>query len=99
MSILVLRASPNLIEEAIEPSKFNETTYEFWKARLISPHLGLAQFATYFIGGFGIYGLLPVSQKVQLFFVVFTALQYAFGGFIGRKLWCVGHICRTKDIR
>ncbi len=99
MSILVLRAIPELIEDAIEPSEISETPYGFWRARLQSPHLGLAQFATYFIGGFGIYSLFefPVSQNVQLFFVAFTALQYAFGGFIGRKLWCVGHMLRSLE--
>lgn len=99
MSVLVLRMIPQLIEEAISSAQIKDTGYDFWKARFDSSRLGVAQFATYFLGGFAIYSLLQfqVRDDLQIFFVVFTSLQYGFGGFIGRKLWCVGHMLRSLE--
>jgi len=99
MSILVLRTVPNLIEQALPDEVSEQADYRFWKGRLLSGRLGLAQFGTYFLGGFGIYSLLefPGEPIVHLFFAVFTALQYSCGGFIGRKLWCVGHLLRSIE--
>ena len=99
MSILVLRTVPDLIEQALPDEVSEQADYRFWKGRLLSGRLGLAQFGTYFVGGFGIYSLLefPGEPIVHLFFAVFAALQYSCGGFIGRKLWCVGHLLRSIE--
>lgn len=99
MSFLVLRFVPDLIEEAIPDSEIEGTDYAFWKRRFDSDFHGLAQFATYFIGGYAIYSLLnfPVPDGAQIVFTLFTALQFAFGGFVGRKIWCVGHMLRSLE--
>lgn len=99
MSILVLRTVPELIEQALQTEVAELDNYRFWKDRLLSDRLGIAQFGTYFLGGFGIYSLLeyPGEPLDHLFFVVFTALQYSCGGFVGRKLWCVGHLLRAIE--
>lgn len=99
MSILVLRTVPELIEQALPDEVAEQTDYRFWKGRLLSGRLGLAQFGTYFVCGFGIYSLLefPGEPMVHLFFAVFAAFQYSCGGFIGRKLWCVGHLLRSIE--
>jgi|GEM_PF-6788799 len=99
MSILVLRTVPDLIEQALPEDVSERTDYRFWKDRLLSGRLGVAQFCTYFMGGFGIYSLLEFQGEplVHLFFAIFAALQYSCGGFIGRKLWCVGHLLRSIE--
>lgn len=99
MSILVLRVIPSLIEEAVSDEQIDGTDYEFWKERFQSFRLSLAQFSTYFFGGFAIYSFLQfqVATDVQPLFVIFTAFQYAFGGMIGRKLWCIGHLLRSLE--
>lgn len=97
MSIFVLRIVPQLIDEIIQDIECQDSSYKYWRSRFSSPWLGLAQFATYFTGGYAIYSLLqfPVDDRSQLIFTLFTALQYAFGGFVGRKLWCIGHMLRS----
>ena len=94
-----MRTVPELIERALPDEVAEQTDYRFWKGRLLSGRLGLSQFCTYFVGGFGIYSLLEFLGEpvVHLFFAVFTALQYSCGGFIGRKLWCVGHLLRSIE--
>ena len=52
MSVLVLRMIPQLIEEAISSAQIKDTTYDSWKARFESSRLGIAQFASYFLGGY-----------------------------------------------
>jgi hypothetical protein len=100
MSIFVLRLVPELIEDAIPDLEIEKTSYGYWKARFGSFPLGLAQFTTYFVGGFAIYSSLgfPGEKNSEFAFVVFTALQYAFGGFVGRKLWCLAHMLRSLEM-
>jgi hypothetical protein len=100
MSISVLGSLPKLIEDAIPDSEIKKSTYEFWRTRFASLPLGLMQFTTYFAGGFAIYSLLgfPVGNHSKSLLVVFTSLQYAFGGVIGRKLWCLGHMLRSLEV-
>jgi len=99
MSIFALRIVSSLIEDAIPKHEIAKTGYPFWKARFESLPLGLAQFTTYFFGGFAIYSLLgfPIGSLGEFALVVFTSLQYAFGGFVGRKLWCVSHMLRSLE--
>jgi hypothetical protein len=99
MSISILRLVPQLIEDAISDLEIERTAYRYWKARFESFPLGLAQFTTYFLAGFAIYSVLgfPVEADSKILLVLFTSLQYALGGFVGRKLWCLGHMLRSLE--
>lgn len=99
ISTMVLQVIPKLIEDAVPAEQFESTAYVYWKERSLSFRLSLAQFSTYFFGGVAIYTILgfPVQVGQQWFFVVFTALQYSFGGIVGRKLWSIGHMLRSLE--
>ncbi|MFT5798941.1 MAG: hypothetical protein ACI84R_003010 [Candidatus Azotimanducaceae bacterium] len=99
MSLLVLRFVSTLIEDAVPVEEIEKTDFWYWKARFNSFHHGLAQFATYFLGGFAIYALLefPVQEEAQTSLALFAAFQYSCGGFVGRKIWCIGHMLRSLE--
>lgn len=99
MSLLVLPLASTLIEDAVPAEEIEKTDFWYWKARFNSFHHGLAQFTTYFLGGFVIYTSLefPVQEQAQTSLVLFTAFQFACGGFVGRKIWCIGHMLRSLE--
>jgi hypothetical protein len=99
ISIFVLPAVPQLIEQAVSNDEIAPTRYTHWRTYFESKRLGLVQFSVFFIIGLVIYSLLrfPVDETAYPFFLVYSSIQYAFGGFIGRKLWCIGLMLRSLE--
>lgn len=97
--ILILGEFPNTISSNFSEKQLKYTQYSYWLKKSTSIIFGVLQFALYFLIGFSIYMLLefPVPDSQKLYFTISTGVQFGMGGYVGRRLWCVGLMLKCLE--
>lgn len=98
LTVILFKDLPLGIEQDL-PEISGHEEYLRYRRRFESRGLALVQSTIYFAIGFAIYSVcqFDTNGPANTLLTLFTALQFSFGGLLGRKLWCTAYILKSIE--